>query len=43
MSPHCFAVPALNPEPALSDLNAFLAGRRRLPGCSVAQSHRGPG
>ena len=30
MSLHCFAVPALNPEPALSELNAFLAQQRVL-------------
>lgn len=30
MTLHCFAVPALNPEPALSELNAFLAQQRVL-------------
>lgn len=28
MSLHCFAVPALHPEPAQQELNAFLAGAR---------------
>ena len=47
MSQHCFALPALETEPALSDLNAFWAlrpaRRRTLPGCSVAAPHGGPG
>ena len=47
MSLHYFAVPALDTEPALSELNAFWAlcpaRRRSLPGCSVAAPHGGPG
>jgi superfamily II DNA helicase RecQ len=30
MSLHCFAIPALRPEPAQGELNAFLAGARVL-------------
>lgn len=49
---HCFAIPALHPEPAQSELNLFLAQERVLAlrrefiadganlGCSVASALR---
>ncbi len=44
MTLHCFAVPALNPEPALSALNAFCApppARHRHP--PMPANRKGPG